>query len=111
MLSTDDLAQMTSDLAAVRDDNDVSIVIRRGTSTTLAAQTFRIASGNSGGRADSGTGQESRDTVVMLGASTANVQIDDRFTLTVASAPVLMRVTWVRPDRRVATMAKAEAVE
>jgi len=111
MINPDDLTQMTSDMAAVRDDNDVSIVIRRGTSTTLTAQTFRVASGGSGSRADSGTGQESRDRVVLLGAAAANIQVDDRFTLTVNGGPVLMRVTWVRPDRRVATMAKAEAVE
>ena len=111
MLSADDLTQMQTDMATVRDGNAVSIVVRRGTST-LAAQTVRLSGGGLNVRkAQSGAAQEQREPLVVLGATALNIQIDDRFTLTVNGAPVLCRVTWVRPDRRVATMAKAEAIE
>ena len=111
MIDANDLLEMQADLLAVRGDNASSIVIRRGT-TTLAAQTVRVAgAGYSERRSNSGTTLEARNAVVILGATTLDVQVDDRFTLTVATKPVLFRVTWVRPERRVATMAKAEAVE
>jgi hypothetical protein len=112
MLNGDDLAQMQADLATVRDGNAVSVAFRRG-NATLTAQTVRLAGVGftSERRAESGTAQERREQMVVLGATTLNIQIDDRFTLTVGGQPVLYRVTWVRPDRRVATMAKAEAIE
>jgi hypothetical protein len=110
MLNANDLAQMQSDMALIRSDNEVSVVLRRGTST-LAAQGVRISSGNSGSRASSGQTQESQAAIVMLGPMGMDIAIDDRFTLTVAGGPVLYRVTWIRPDRRFATMAHAEVVE
>ncbi|CAG0933628.1 hypothetical protein TFLX_03140 [Thermoflexales bacterium] len=112
MLGSDDLDQMRNDMAVLRDDRVVSVVIRRGNATPLAAQQMRVAGGGSGNlRKNSGKTQETRDQVVLLGATTVDIQIDDRFTLTVASKPVLYRVTWVRPDRSIATMARAEAIE
>jgi hypothetical protein len=111
MLSADDMTQMQADLDAVRGDNTVSVTLRRG-DATLEAQTVRIAGGGlSQRRTQSGAALEIREQVVLLGATILDVQIDDRFTLTVGSSPVLYRVTWVRPERRAATMAKAEAIE
>lgn len=112
MLSADDLTRMQADMNTVRNGNAVSVAFRRG-NTTLTAQTVRLAGAGfaSERRSASGTAQESRDQITMLGPTTLNIQIDDRFTLTVGGVPVLYRVTWVRPDRRVATMARAEAIE
>ena len=42
MLNASDLLSMEADLEAIRGDNEISIVIRRG-SSTLEAQSVRIA--------------------------------------------------------------------
>lgn len=106
MLTSDDLSQMRADLLSVRDDNDVSIVIRRG-ETTLAAQTVRGARTGSGGPRSSPGGQEARGGVVVLGSTGLDIQSGDRFTI----GGVLYRVIFIRPNRTVATMAECEAVE
>lgn len=107
MLSAADWAAMTADLAAVRGDNPVSIVIRRG-AATLAAQTVRVARLNSAGSSAGGNmSEEYRGRVVVMGATTLDIQVQDRFTV----AGVLYRVTMVRPNKRAAVMAEAELVE
>jgi hypothetical protein len=106
VLNADDLTQMRADLLEVRDDNDVSIAIRRG-GTTLSAQTVRIARTGRGGKRDSAGGQEVRADVIVLGGTTLDIQVDDRFTV----SGVLYRVIFVRPNRTVAVMAECEAVE
>ena len=109
MLSAADWTQMTADLAAVRGDNAVSIVIRRG-ATTLAAQSMRIARINNSGQrvAGSAAAVESRGRVVVLGGTTLDIQPGDRFN---DGAGVLYRVVVVRPNRRAGVMAEAELVE
>lgn len=107
MISADDLAQMQSDFGDVRADNDVSLVIRRD-GTTLPAQTVRIA--RSGGRGSFRSGQASEETrgqVIVAGEPSLDVQVGDRFTY----SGVLYRVTFVRPNRTVDTVAEAEVVE
>jgi hypothetical protein len=98
---------MKADLEDVREDNEVSITIRRG-STTLAAQSVRIANlGTGAGRRDSAGAQESRGDVVVMGPTTFDVQVDDRFT----SGGRLYRVKLVRPNVKAAVMAEAEVVQ
>ncbi|MGD9099822.1 MAG: hypothetical protein PVF45_05025, partial [Anaerolineae bacterium] len=57
LLGSDDLAQMAADLMAVRDDNAVSMVIRRG-DTTLDAQSVRLARTGSQGRENESRGAQ-----------------------------------------------------
>jgi hypothetical protein len=108
MLSAADWTAMAADLAAVRGDNPVSITLRRG-ATTVTAQTVRVArTGTGGGRAAGGNGtEEYRGGVVILGATTLDIQVQDRFTI----AGVVYRVTIVRPNRRAGVIAEAEMVE
>lgn len=108
MLTSDDRAQMVADLAAVRADNPASITIRRG-STTLAAQTVRIARLGGGGRPLAGNGvQEARGQVIVTGSTSLDIQADDRFN---DANGTLYRVTFVRPSRLVDTVAEAETVQ
>jgi hypothetical protein len=107
VISSDDLTQMRADKDEIRSDNTVSVVIRRG-DTSLPAQTVRIAlAGGWGRRLDSKGGEEARGRVLISGAIDLDIQVDDRFTV----SGVLYRVTFVRPDRRIDTVAEAEAVE
>lgn len=107
MLSAADWTAMTADLAAVRGDNPLSIVIRRG-ATTLTAQTVRLArAGGSGQRAQGAASQEARGRVLVAGPPTLNIQPDDRFN---DAQGVLYRVVLVRPNRRASTVAEAELV-
>lgn len=107
MIGADDLSQMQADLLSIRGDNDVSVVFRRG-ETALTAQTIRLARmGGGGTRLQSSGGQESRGQVVIVGATTLDIQPGDRFTV----AGVLYRVVFIRPNRTAATMAEAEMVE
>lgn len=102
-----DWAQAAADLALVRADNEVSIVIRRG-SSTLAAQSVRIARTGSGSRQDGDHSQEARGRVVVLFGTSGDVAPEDRFN---DAAGVLYRVVIVRPNRRAGIMAEAEVVE
>lgn len=107
MLNSDDFTQMRTDLAAIRSDNEVSIVIRRG-DTTLAAQTVRIAGQSTAGRElDSAGAQEARGRVVVLGPVGMDIQPGDRFTV----AGDLYTVTLVRPNRTVATTVEAQIIQ
>jgi hypothetical protein len=106
MLTSGDLTQMQSDRLSIIEDNEVSIVIRRGNST-LSAQTVRIAKTGSGRELDTLGGQESRGSVIVVGDTSFDVQPDDRFT----SDGILYRVTFVRPNELAGVVAEAEAVQ
>jgi hypothetical protein len=106
MLGSDDLAQMQADLKAVRDDNPVSITIRRG-STTLAAQTVRIAQRGAGRRNQSGQASESQSNTVVLGETSLDIAVGDRFTVN----GVLYQVVFVPVTRLASMTADIEAVE
>lgn len=103
-----DWTQAAADLAAVRGDNAQSITIRRG-ATTLTAQSVRIARMGGGGSVrQDGQARESHGKVVVLFGTSGNVQVGDRFN---DSAGVLYEVVFVRPNRRAAVVAEAEAVQ
>lgn len=106
LMSGSDWAAMQTDLQAVRDDNAVSIVIRRG-ATTLAAQTVRVAGQQSGRMATSDGGNQAVGAVTVLGAAALDIQVADRFTV----AGILYEVEYVHPNRRAKTQARAKAVE
>lgn len=96
-------------MAAVRGDNEISIAVRRG-SSTLGAQSVRIArvGGQSQIKQASGAAQESRGRAVVMGGTDLDIQPGDRFN---DGAGVLYRVVLVRPNQRAAVMAEAEVVE
>ena len=106
LMSSTDWAAMSTDLQAVRDDNAVSIIIRRG-ATTLAAQTVRVAGVTTGRRADSDGGNQAVGAVTVLGAAALDIQVVDRFTV----AGILYEVEYVHPNRRAKTQARAKVVE
>ncbi|MGD9729961.1 MAG: hypothetical protein AB7R40_22190 [Nitrospiraceae bacterium] len=106
LMNSGDWAAMASDLQAVRDDNAVSITIRRGNST-LAAQTVRIARRSGYQRQDSAAATQATTAVVVMGAVALDIQVDDRFT----HGGLLYEVGFVRPNRRAATVAEATAIE
>jgi hypothetical protein len=108
MLTAADWAEMAANLAAVRGDNETSITIRRG-SSTLDPQPVRIARmGSVSQERDSAGAQQVTGRVVVLGSTTFDVRPGDRFN---DGDGTLYRVTFVRPNRRAAVVAEAEAVE
>ena len=109
LLSAGDWAQMAADLAEVRGDNEVSVVLRRG-STTVTAQNVRVARTGGGSRVEgtSNRSQESRGRAVVLGGTTQDIQPGDRFT---DENGVVYRVVTARPNRRAGVMAECEVVE
>jgi hypothetical protein len=107
LLGSDDLTQMAGDLAEVRGDNQVSVVIRRGGSA-LGAQSVRVARmGGQGQERDSAGAQQAVGRVVVLGGLTLDIQPGDRFTV----SGILYEVTFVRPNQDAAVIAEAKAVE
>jgi len=102
-----DWAEFGAALMSVRDDNAVSITIRRG-GTTLAAQSVRIARAGGRGSVPTGGGiEQANQGVVILGATTLDIQAEDRFTV----SGTLYEVTVVRPNRRAATVAEGKVVQ
>lgn len=106
MMGTGDWAAMRSDLQDVVADNSVSITLRRG-ATTLAAQTVRIARTRVSNIRNSPGAQQSVGPVVVVGDTTLDIQVGDRFTV----ANVLYEVEFVRPNRRAMTAAEVKAVQ
>lgn len=108
MLSSDDLAQMIADLAAVRGDREESITVRRGGSEvgSLAVRLARIGGQSQERSGDSSHQSEAR--VVVLAAADADLQTGDRFN---DANGVLYEVVFVRPNRDAATVAEARMVE
>ncbi len=107
LLNASDIAAMQADLLAVRDDNDVNIVIRRG-ATTLGAQSVRVArAGTIATRADGGNAEQWTQRVVVLGAVGLDIATGDRFN----AGGRLYEVDFVRPNRVAATMAEARVIQ
>jgi hypothetical protein len=102
-----DWTQAAADLAVVRGDNQISLTLRRG-STTLAAQSARIAQKGAGSETQGIGTRASGGRVVVLFGTTGNVQVGDRFN---DAAGVLYEVVYVRTNRRAAVTAEAEVVE
>lgn len=102
-----DWIAMAEDLSAVRGDNEVSITIRRGV-TTLIAQPVRIARlGQRGAELAGSVANQTEQAVVVLGSTTFNVRIGDRFT----HQSALYEVTAVRPNRMAAIIAEAKLIQ
>lgn len=107
LLTDADRAAMRADLLAVRDDNSVSIVLRRG-ATTLSTQTVRIAKMQSQSHRKGADGiVHSEQRVVVVGDVTLDIQLDDRFTVD----GDLYEVDFVRPNRVAAIVAEARVIE
>lgn len=107
MLTDADRARMRADLAEVRGDREVSVVIRRG-GTTLAPQPVRVARrGAIGATEVSGGSTAVVAPVAVLGGVDLDIQPKDRFTVD----GLLFVVVSVHPNRDVAVMAEARAVE
>ena len=108
MLTDADRGQMAADLANIRDDRPVSIVIRRG-NQTLAAQTVRIARGGNiqAGATDAEAVQAAIAPVVVVGDASLNIQPGDRFT----AQGTLYQVTALHPHRDAGVQAQARAVQ
>jgi hypothetical protein len=102
-----DWAQAQKDLRAIRADNEVSVALRRG-STTLTAQATRIEyAGARGWRLQSDAARSAQQAVFILGEPDMNVAIEDRLTY----GGILFRVVFIQPNRLAATIAEAVAVE
>ncbi len=88
--------------------NAVSLALRRGTET-LTAQTVRVERKGMGQArtADSAGAEQATGTVMILGATTLNIQPQDRFTLDSR----LYEVTLVSPNRKAGTQAEAQVIE
>jgi hypothetical protein len=108
MLTTGDWTQMIADAAAIRGDNEETIVILRGTAT-LTGQAARIIlnSGLGARWAASNQAREARSGVFILGGTALDVAVEDRF----SRAGRLYRVKFVHPNRRARTVAEADIVE
>lgn len=107
MLTASDKASMNASLMEIRDGRSESIVIRRG-SSTLPAQTVRIARRAQGGqRRDSDGAEEVRGDALVLGDTDLDIQPKDRFN---DSNGVLYEVMTVRPNRDQRVEAEVEFV-
>jgi hypothetical protein len=103
----EDLSAIQQAFTQIRDLNAVSLTFRRG-GTTLPAQTVRVERQGTQARQAANAGSEqSSGGVVILGAVNLDVQVADRFTLDSR----LYEVTFVEPNRHVATQAGAQLVE
>lgn len=96
---------MRADLLSVRDDNPVSITIRRG-NTQLVAQTVRIARTAAGQRTDTGTLEQHEGRVVVMGDTTLDIATGDKFN----AGGSLYQVDFVRPNKSAAVVAEARLI-
>jgi hypothetical protein len=101
-----DLAEIMRIRTDMRADRLSSITLRRA-ETTVSAQSVRISRLSSGSRFRTDAGAESRSGMLISGATTLNIQMDDRFTLDGA----VYRVSFVRPNRDTGTQAEAELAQ
>lgn len=99
--------QIAKDLRAVRAENEISVVIRRG-ATSLAAQDMRIEiAGTRSWRLQSDAARQADNAVFILGEPDMDIAIKDRLNY----GGVLFEVVFVQPNRLAATIAEAVAVE
>ena len=93
-------------LEKVRKLREELIVLRRAESE-LAAQSFRVERLQKAQMYRGEASRERRADVVMLGEITANILVDDRFTLD----GIAYRVTFIQPNRSMATIADAVVLQ
>jgi hypothetical protein len=107
LMSPSDWAQMQADLTALRDDNVVSVALRRG-STTLAAQSMRIAqAGRQAARQATGELEAATTEMTLLGDAALDIEPGDRLTVD----GMLLEVTTVAVNRLAGTRARARMVQ
>lgn len=110
MLNAADFARMRADIQEVISDNAYEISIRRqvdGSETTLDPQTVRVERRSGVLMKQSDGGQEVRGRTVIVGSVDLDIQVADRFNMDGR----LYRVTLIRPNRQIATMADLELIE
>jgi hypothetical protein len=98
--------QITTALMRIRDERAQSIVLRRDNSA-LAAQTMRVERISRGRLYRQEAGSERRADVTILAAADIDIAIGDRFN----ADGMLLRVSFIQPNRQYATLAEAEVVE
>lgn len=107
LMTTADWAAMAADLAEIRVDNQVSITLRRG-STTVAAQNVRIAqAGRQAANLATGEMEAALFEMTILGATTLDIQPQDRFTVN----GVLYEVSAVATNERAGLRSRARVVQ
>ena len=100
-------SELTAALAEVVADNATSIVIRRG-ATTLAAQSVRLAqAGRQAANQATGELEAATFEMTILGATTLNIQPEDRFTV----GGMVYEVTAVAANKSAAVRARARMVQ
>lgn len=102
-----DWTQAANDMRAIRAENEVSLAIRRA-SSTLGAQSMRIEyAGSRGFRLQSDAARQANQAVFILGEHDMDIALDDRFTY----GNILFKVVFIQPNRLACTIAEAVAVE
>ena len=102
-----DWVSARADLRAIRAENEVSVALRRATST-LTAQLMRIEyAGTRGFRLQSDAARSANQAVFILGEYNMDIAIDDRLTY----GSVLFKVVFIQPNRLAGTIAEAIASE
>ncbi len=102
-----DWTQAAADMRAIRAENEVSLVIRRG-ATSLTTQSMRIEyAGSRGFRLQSDAARQSSQAVFILGEPDMDIAVEDRLTY----GGVLFQVVFVQPNRLACTIAEAVAVQ
>lgn len=97
---------ITALMTKVRNLRAESITLRRGTGT-VTAQSMRVERTSRGRIYDIDRTSERRADVVINAAIGADIAVGDRFT----SGGILYEVTFIRPNKSVATFAEAVAIE
>ena len=107
LMTSEDWAAMNADLMAIRSDNPVSVVIRRG-GNTLAAQTVRVAGKRFRASAQSSAGAEQVESGgTLIGSATLDIAVADRFTL----GGVLYEVSFVETNKLAGVRAQLRVIE
>ncbi len=110
LLGAGDFTDMMADIAEVISDHPQSIVLRRGDNPTveLAAQTVRIERKRTGSRqVESPNSEETRASIVIIGDTSLDIQIGDRFN----AFGNLCRVRFVSPNQQIDTQAEADIIQ
>jgi hypothetical protein len=102
-----DWAQAARDMRVIRAENEISLVVRRG-STSLTAQAVRIEyAGSRGFRLQSDAARTANTAVFILGEPNMDIAVDDRLT----HGGILFNVVFIHPNKLACTIAEAVAVE
>lgn len=102
-----DWIQAANDMRAIRAENEVSLAIRRA-SSTLTAQSMRIEyAGSRGYRLQSDAARAAAQAVFILGEPDMNIQREDRLTFD----GHVIEVVFIQPNRLAATIAEAIVIE